>query len=501
MSVAESETVRTYGNYRKPNSAGLFGLGSIGTGFLFAGLLIVVFVAMVSGLLAALVTLLVIGGVLLAVLMRDADGLNLLNRTTARATHATSRRAGTNLYRSGPLGRSEWGTYQLPGLAAPMLLSEHSDSYSRPFALLYTPAQSTFTVVIGTEPDGSSLVDQDQIDIWVARWGGWLAQLGNEPSVVSASVTVETSPDTGSRLATEVGLNVDEDAPLFAKEMLAEIVSAYPAGSSTVKAYVAVTFSAAPRPGAKKREAENMARDLASRLPHLTSTLQATGAGATRLLSAQELCEVVRIAYDPASAQLIDDAHAIGEMPELRWSDVGPSAHQRNWDSYRHDSGLSASWVMSNAPRGNVQSSVLARLLAPHRDITRKRVTLLYRPIDPARAAAIVETDKTNAMFKVQSATKPSARAVMDARAAVATAEEEAAGAGLVNFGMIVTATVTNPEGMEDARAAIDNLGPGARLRLRPAYGSQDAAFAAALPLGLDLPAHLALPSEIRDRL
>jgi hypothetical protein len=33
---------------------------------------------------------------------------------------------------------------------------------------------------------------------------------------------------------------------------------------------------------------------------------------------------------------------------------------------------------------------------------------------------------------------------------------------------------------------------------LRPAYGSQDSAFAAALPLGLVLPSHLRVPAELR---
>ena len=42
-----------------------------------------------------------------------------------------------------------------------------------------------------------------------------------------------------------------------------------------------------------------MGRDLAARLPALTQSLHATGAGAARPMSAQELCEVVRIAYDP----------------------------------------------------------------------------------------------------------------------------------------------------------------------------------------------------------
>jgi hypothetical protein len=52
---------------------------------------------------------------------------------------------------------------------------------------------------------------------------------------------------------------------------------------------------------------------------------------------------------------------------------------------------------MSQAPRGEVRENVLARLIAPHGDIARKRVTLLYRVIDPGEAARIVERDLHNA--------------------------------------------------------------------------------------------------------
>jgi hypothetical protein len=157
--------------------------------------------------------------------------------------------------------------------------------------------------------------------------------------------------------------------------------------------------------------------------------------------------------------------------------------------------------MMSTAPRGNVPSNILTRLLAPHRDIARKRVTLLYRPIDAGRAAAIVDADASAASFNLTSRDRPNARNVAGVRAALATAEEEASGAGLLNFGMLVTATVTDVDRVADAKAAIDNLSATARLRLRPVYGSQDSAFAAALPLGLVLPKHLQLPATIREQL
>ena len=164
---------------------------------------------------------------------------------------------------------------------------------------------------------------------------------------------------------------------------------------------------------------------------------------------------------------------------------------------------------MSVAPRGTVRSSVLEHLLAPHPRIDRKRVTMLYRPVDSARAARIVEQDKRNADVRATSTKRPSSRVLVEQRAATATADEEAAGAGLLSFGMLVTATVastgTDPvngeAALEDAMATVDNLAATARLTLRPAYGSQDSAFTAALPLGLHLPAHLKVPDSIREAL
>lgn len=113
--------------------------------------------------------------------------------------------------------------------------------------------------------------------------------------------------------------------------------------------------------------------------------------------------------------------------------------------------------------------------MRPHGDIDRKRVTLLYRPIDSARAARIVEQDKRNADFRVNSSARPSARALVEQRAAAATAAEEARGAGPVNFGMLVTATVTSAERLAAARHAIEHLAPTARIMLRPVHGSQTA--------------------------
>ncbi|GAB7191814.1 hypothetical protein NUM3379_25220 [Kineococcus sp. NUM-3379] len=500
MAVAE-RPARTYGNWRRPQSAGLGQLGTLGTLLLLAGLVATIVTTMLAGIVAAVAVAAVTALFLGTLVVRDRHGRSLLQRIGAFLGSRHARATGANLYRSGPLGRTPWGTFQLPGLAAASELSEWQDSYGRPFALLRVPATGHHTVVIATEPDGASLVDTEQVDSWVAHWGGWLNALGSEPGLVAAAVTVETAPDSGARLHREVTANVDPDAPALARAMLAEVLQSYPEGSATVRAWVSLTFSSTARSGGRRRDTPEMGRELASRLPGLTHGLHSTGAGAARPVAARELCEVVRVAYDPHAARLVDAAHAAGQAPDLDWGDVGPTYAEARHDHYRHDGAVSVTWSMTSAPRGSVHSSVLSQLLAPHPEVDRKRVTMLYRPFDPARSARIAEQDKRDADFRTTTSERPSARALAAARSAAATAEEEARGANLVNFGMLVTATVDDVGRLPDAVAAVDNLSATARLVVRPVYGSQDSAFAAALPLGLVLPAHLRVPSEIRESL
>ena len=496
---------RTYGNWRRPSSAGLGSLGTLGTGLLLVGLIAVIATTAFAGLFPALAVAVVVAIALVLLTVRDRHHRTGVQRLATRLGWSAARRTGAHLYRSGPLGRTSSGTFALPGLAAATQLSEWADAAGRTFALLLHPATRHATVVLRAEPEGASLVDEEQVDVWVARWGSWLAALGSEPGVVSASVTVESAPDFGTRLRREVETHLDRRGPAAAAAMLHEVVDTYPAGSATVVAYVALTFSTAGR-GGGRRGIEEVARDLGARLPALAAGLGATGAAGVRPVTAQELCEIVRIAYDPAAAPLIEEAAGAEEALELRWSDVGPGAAQAGWGWYRHEGAVSVTWAMTAAPRGEVFSSVLGELLAPHPEIDRKRVTLLYRPLNAARAARLVEQDKRNADFRAASSSRPAARVLLEQRAAALTAEEEARGAGLVAFALLVTATVAEAELLEDSRTAldavrtaVDNLGATARVQLRPVYGSQDSAFAAALPLGIVLPAHVRVPREIRE--
>ncbi|GAB2628835.1 hypothetical protein GCM10009696_36820 [Kocuria himachalensis] len=492
---------RVYGNFRTPTSKGLAGLSTAGTVLLIGGVLGGILLMMLNMWLVALAFEAVILVLIALSMQKNKHGRTLIERIVRRAGWANAVYSGANVYRAGPVSRVPEGTTKLPGVSARSRITEHVDGYGRPFALVEVPQKHHYTVVFSSEPDGGGMVDQEHINRWVDRWAHWLGMLTDEPGLTAASVTIETAPDSGYRLARKIEARMSPDAPAFARDVINETVQMLPTGATVTRAYIAVTFKASVRAGGRIRNAAEVADDLAARLPNLTLSLNDTGAGVAAPLTAQQLCEVIRVAYDPAEAVLFDRAHAQGVAPELDWSEVGPQAADTFWDSYHHNNSWSKSWAMSVPPRSTVQANVLQALIAPNPELVRKRVTLLYRPIDPARAAQMVENDINTATFNASSRNRATARDTRETRAAQATAAEEADGAGLLNFGLVVTATVRSQGELDEAEAIIENLGTSARIRLEEAYGAQDSTFAAGLPLGVVIPDHLALPSTVRNAL
>ncbi|GAB7192819.1 hypothetical protein NUM3379_35280 [Kineococcus sp. NUM-3379] len=485
----------TFGNWRRQRSAGLGPLGFVGTVIAFVVLGLAVLLSLASLWASGVVVL--IGLFVLAPLVSVRHGRNGFQRAAATLTWWWGKRTRSVVYRSGVLGRLPHTQHTLPGVAAPTRCYEAQDAFGRPFGMIYVPYTGHYSAVLHCDADGAALVDQDQIERWVASWGSWLALLGHEPNLAACTVTVETSPDPGHRLAQEVRRQVRPDAPELARQMMQEIADTFPRGSATVTTRIQLTYKATTAAG--RRDAEAMAVELGTRIPALAEGLASTGAGVATPMTVSELAETLRGAYDPAAAAVIEQARLDSEGSGLTWDSAGPVATENHWDSYRHDSGTSVTWEMVDAPRGTVFSNILGRLLAPHPRLSRKRVTLVYRPFDPAAATARVEADVTNATFAANQEKPAKARTLSDLRAATQAAMEEASGAGLERFSLLVTATVLDAADLVRVVPEIENLGAGARLRLRRCYGNQDAAFAAGLPTGIVLPDHVRTPVFLRE--
>ena len=160
-------------------------------------------------------------------------------------------------------------------------------------------------------------------------------------------------------------------------------------------------------------------------------------------------------------------------------------------DCYRHGSGTSVTWAWREAPRQNVHSDVLARLVAPGRFA--KRVTLQYRPFPATAAARLLENEVRAAEFRSEYSRRTrrdvTARDAHDHARARQTADEEARGAGVSPLGLYVTVTVTDPAQIGRAVADTEAAAESSKIRLQPMYRSQAAGFTATLPCGICLPA------------
>jgi hypothetical protein len=493
-----------YENFREPRSKGIGRLGKVGTLALFVGALVMIALIAIIGLWAGLVFAAVGGLALLAATTRDQHGRTAFEKLGTVIGHRTEVTRGAALYKSGPLSRL--GTYRLPGLLAQTELTEHQDAAGNPYGLVATPAVHHFAVTVQAHPDGSSLLAADDLTANVDRWGEFLGFLSHEPGLVQVMVVVEAAPDAGPGLRREITANVAAGAPQLAQEVLAEVAQDYPKGSASVRTFVTLTFDGRQpisRNRLRKRTADEMAQALAARLPEIVGKLSSTGAGACELLDAQAVCQVVRIAYDPAAADALADLAAQGDTRPwaMRWDSIGPAAADAQWSFYRHSSGVSVSWSMTEV-MGAVHTEGLLPLLRPHPAIDRKRVAILYEPMAPAASPVTAAANLSAAEFRVNTSRKPSARDRKDLAVALATADEEARGHPLIDFAVLITATVRSTDELAQAEAAIDAAGPAARLLLRREDGTQAAAFAQGLPgPGLVMSRHLAVPASLKEAL
>lgn len=479
---------RTYSHWRRPTGGGLGPLTVAGTALLLGGgvvtVVVAVFIRSLPG--AAAVALATLG--LLGVFTVPWDGRPVAVRAAGWVAYRRARAGRRYLYAAGVVAPAGVGRHQLPGIASGTQLWDCLDTYDQPFALIHARATHDFSVAIRCSSTGAELVDQAAVDRQVARWGEFLAQLGLEEHLVGCSVTVQTAPDPGVALTQLLAAQRGTAPPELAEQVMGEIADTYPQASAIVDTIVQLTWSGISE--GRKRGVPAMAADIGASLPDLLSLLVATGAGTRpRAMGSAAVAAFVRRAYDPAQSSAIA---ALGDTGAgVDWDDAGPVSHVADRASYTHDSGHSVVWSMSRPPRGVVHSDVLHDLLAPHDRIAVKRVTLLYRPFDPKLAADTVDHDVQAADFKLAQQHRVTARDRADSAAADQAAEEEAAGAGLVAFGMLVSATVLEADQLKRARTTVENrlAGP-ARIALRPCYGYQPAAFAATLPTGVLLPRH-----------
>ncbi|WP_281901549.1 SCO6880 family protein [Phytohabitans aurantiacus] len=480
------EPVRTYGGWRRSRGMGLMGLGSTQTLVVLAALTAVTLSLSLSLTAFAVMVgpaAVVIGGTVLR-----WDGVPLLHGVLQRVRWGWGSTRGYTSYRSG-ITVSHQQAWTLPGVLAPTRLLAVQDP-AGDYGLVWHQRVGTMTATLRAAATSTWLVDREQAAAWVSNWGGWLSGLGHLPIVRWVTVTVDTAPASGSRLADYVSGRISPNAPASARRVLQQLVQVSPAAAADVETRVSITFDPTHSP-TRPRNLDESVAEISRNLPGLQDALGGCGLTVLGRASTADLVAAVRAAFDPHArgdvARLVNgaDTHTIGRY--LDWDTAGPIAAEERYDHYQHDGGWSVSWSWHEAPRTQVHADVLARLLAP--GPYPKRVSLLYRPFSAGEAARIVEREVNAASFRdaLRAAQRrdENARDRADKDRALRAAHEEAAGAGVGLMSMFVTVTVTDEDDLGRAVADVESRAEVAKIRLRRMRASHASGFATTLPCGI----------------
>jgi len=441
--------------------------------------------------LKALLILALPAALLLTVTVAHWDGVWVTDVALARVRFARAVRAGQTSYRAGVVVEHP-RAWQLPGVLATLRCLDVEDGEGGTFGLVWDRRTGLLTATLRVAATGTTLAEGGSADAWVANWSSWLAALGDEPTVRWVTVTVESAPDPGSTLRDQVEARIDTTAPRAAQDLLRQLVDASPGVAANVDTRVSITFD--PVKAAQKADGLlDAAADVSLTLRGLENSLGSCGLSVLGRASAPEIAGMVRTAFDPASRAAVNTALArvdVGAAPAgdvLTWADAGPVAAEERYDAYAHDSGISVTWALRDAPRQQVTSNVLGRLVAPGR--WPRRVAMTYQVFPSEQAGQIVESERNAAAFRqaYRARTKrdETARDLEDRQRADQAAMEESQGAGVVLWSTYVTTTVIDPAQLTAAAADVEQRAGTAKLRLRRMYGSQAVGFATSLPLGV----------------
>ncbi len=480
----EPNTVRTYGGWRRTRGLGLGNLDARASGALI--LLVAIFTATtaVGGLGAGMLLLPVILPMLALVLWRY-DGVPLLDHLIAKERYRRAAGRGETTYRGSVM--LPWPKAgNLPGILAPTELLDVEIPGRTRCGMVWDKRTGLMSVTFLLSSAGTLLADRDTADGYVSSWGAMLASFADVPSIRWAAVTVETTPDAGGSLRRDLDSRLDPDAPEWARAVMADLVEAAPAGAARVSTRLTLTVD--PTRGGER--ITELADGVAATLRVLESINPAgSGVEVLRAASAADLARMVRSAFDPQARRAnTEDWEQLIDTP--LWGLAGPAGAKEESDRYLHDGAVSVSWAMLEAPRQRVASNVLLRLLSPGRYA--RRVTLLYRVLDREEAGSLLQKERTaveaRAAYRARTKRDESARERKDRMMAHGAAEEEAAGAGLVQFSLFVTTTVEDPADLPAARAEVEHAAGASRIKLRLCHYGQAAAFAVGLPTGVHPP-------------
>jgi hypothetical protein len=338
------------------------------------------------------------------------------------------------------------------------------------------------TAVLACRVVAFTLLDPDAQERRLARWGLVLSGAAGTP-IRRIQWLERTAPAQGDELARWLHDERDPAIPLRGTPMIEsylELIGTTARVTQEHEILLAVQVDARRARVADPREA---LVEQAERVAHGLEAAEVTVLGA---LSPAQLGRALRTAFDPyLRSELAALAAADPERDGLHEANAWPLGAREDWDHYRSDGAVHATYWIGAWPRSEVSPLFMDALLG--RSSAVRTVAVTFEPIPPERSIreteAAVTRDRADRELRHRFGQLETARQRQAQEATLRREAELAAGHGEVRLSGFVTVSGRDLDDLRRATSEVLEHAARARLELHRMYGQQADAFTFTLPL------------------
>jgi hypothetical protein len=349
--------------------------------------------------------------------------------------------------------------------------------------MIEDPHRRTLTAVLALSHPSFALLDRDDQESRVARWGRLQAHLAHSGTIASLQVLEAVVPDRGDSLLDWYRAFGVRDGG-WADRQYAALLEQTRLGSSTHRTTLSLTLDMRAATAQVKAAGGGITAAmgvLRADLAALAEQVRQAGLTLRGQLGEAELAAIIRGAYDP------DTSLDPRSDPGANLARAGPIAISESWAHFRHDSGWSSVLWVVEWPREDVPPDFLhALVFAPG---VRRTLSLICHPLPADKARRRIRRARTQALAdRHQKARMGQIADLADDQEYQDLLDREAAlnrGHTDVEFVGLITVTAPSLPDLEAARATIVRAAANAACEVRVLAGRQMQGFVAgAVPLG-----------------
>jgi hypothetical protein len=446
-----------------------------------------------SGSVVAFAVLLATGGILVWLSFQRIGGRYITEWTRPVLGAVWSRLRGAHVYRGAVFGPDSLAyRMDLPGDLAGMRMLSASNPDGRTRVGLVLDEQSHIvTAALLTEGTPIILEESSEQSSRLADWEAVMESTCDEDTAIARWQLLFRSMPDATNMAQQYYLDRVRDRDALPAQALRELVAQAAPAAQRHEVILAVAFDLDRLAGDIKATGGNdeaIGVVVVERLAELQRQIMEARIPVRGWLSPAHYAAVIHTQFDPDSLPLYDLQSA--QQQELDPRAAGPSATERQWKAYLHDSAVSSTVWVHELPRRPVKANWLSPLL--QQTDVRRSISLVAEPLPPSRAERSINNQRLAAAGSIYMKQKHGlvvdARTTKELEAAQRLDDDIAEGAGYFRYSMLVCCTAPDLDRLRRAVTAVRRRLTRVRCSTMVLYGEQDQGFfAAALPLARGL--------------